>query len=130
MARRAAAAAQAVPPVLAHVTARLDVLLGWERVCHLQLPAVPHPAGDNRAQGDPEASSPPWFPSVPSHAPGCAHVLCPWLLPNSPCILAFIHAGSLSGFLSHKFSFSPAVTTQSCFQPIPGRTLHSKAQVS
>lgn len=134
MAGGAAAAAEAVPPVLAHVTARLDVLLGWERVGHLQLPAVPHPAGNSSGQGDPEASSPRWLPSVPSRTPW----LCPQLLPSSPCIypccitLQLAFSQILLFTCSHHPVLLPAGScpcSQCCSllpAPVPGWRSHSQ----
>lgn len=106
----AAAAAEAVPPVLAHITARLDVLLGWERVCHLQLPAVPHPAGNSRGQGHPEASSPRWFPSVPSRTPRlCPRALAAPKLSLHPCIYPHWITLSFSQILLFTCSHHPVL---------------------
>lgn len=64
----AAAAAEDIPPVLAHVAARLDVLLAWKRVRHPQLPAVPHPGSNDRGEGGWGITATKGFPRCPHRA--------------------------------------------------------------
>lgn len=103
---KAAAAADAVPPVLAHIAARLDVPFACERVRHLQLPAVPHPGSSESGDGDAEALlcyRSPWCPP-------CA--LPPWSsLP--PFYKPLARAAVWS---CESFSFMPTVGAQCCLQ--------------